>query len=578
MKTKYYLYSLALAALFGSCESKLDIPQQGVLNMDTYYQTDEDAQEALAAIYSTWAGAFVGSDYMDKLLLADDCYSGGNGPADGGDRAGFSRAYFDTNCGLIKEMYSGYYSIINRCNLLLDKFQDAADTPMKRLAVVEARFFRAYAHMELVSMWGNPPLVTKTLTADEGRLTNTPAVETWKFIEDELKEIIESGVLTEKANVNDQQTGVRPTKQTAQAYLGKAYLFQGKYGEALVQFKEVIASGKYALAQGADYANLFHLEGNYSPEYLLSNNTVQDAANGFYIPWTFAILSNWIWGNTKFAVNDWGKWIAWGGLNRDNVMGYGFFNPTQKLADAFWAIEGKDGFRLNSTILSHDKMHEVVGAHLEVGRIIVKEDGTKEYTGGEHFEHSGWYRLKLLSNKSDQHPYTAWLGCAMNLPAMRYAELLLMAAEAGYKTGDAAALGWFNEVRRRAQAPEASALDMTLIQNEFFVETCFEGHRYQDLQRWDKNGDIDMVAVLKDKGKQNVYFTTRIPITEGKDKDVYERISTNFENASWVYYVPAVEQRAGFDAYEKLLPYPQAELNVNPNIVQNPGWGSAAEE
>lgn len=50
MKTRYLLYTLALAATMSSCESKLDIPQQGTLNMDTYYQTDEDAQEALAAM------------------------------------------------------------------------------------------------------------------------------------------------------------------------------------------------------------------------------------------------------------------------------------------------------------------------------------------------------------------------------------------------------------------------------------------------------------------------------------------------------------------------------------------------
>lgn len=561
MKTRYYIYSVALAALLGSCESKLDIPQQGVLNMETYYQTDEDAQEALAAVYATWASAFVNYDYMNKVLLADDCHTGGNGPSDGGDRAGFSRAYYDTNAGLIKEMYSGYYTVINRTNLILDSFQEAADTQTKRLVVAEARFFRAYCYMELVTLWGNPPLVTKVLDSSGGKVSNTPASETWAFIETELKEIIDSGDLTEKADAYDQQAGVRPTKQTAQAYLGKAYLIQGKYAEALAQFKQVIASNKYALAQGDDYGNLFHLTGNYSSEYLLSNNTVQNASNGYYISWTFAILNNWIWGNTHFRVWDAEKFYAFCGYDAETTMGYGFFNPTQKLADAFVAIEGKDGFRLNKTILSHDKMISTVGAYLS--------------GDSQHFEHVGWYRYKLLSRKSDQYPYTAWGGCAMNLPAMRYAELLLMAAEAGFKVGDAGALGWFNEVRRRAQAPEATALTMELLQNEFFVETCFEGHRYQDLQRWDKNGDIDMVAVLKDKGKQNVYFTTQVP---DPATDAYARVRSEFENDSWLYYVPAVEQRAGFDAYEKLLPYPQAELDVNPNIKQNDGWGTATQE
>lgn len=551
---------MALAATLTACEDKLDIAQQGTLNMETYYQTDDDATEALAALYARWASTFVSADYMNKVLLADDCYTGGNGPSDGGDRAGFSRAFFDASCGLVEDMYSGYYTTINRANLILDSFQDAADTETKRQAVAEARFFRAYCYMELVTLWGTPPLVTRVLNSSEGQVSNTPASETWSFIETELQEIIASGDLTEKTSATDEQAGVRPTKQTAQAYLGKAYLIQGKYAEALAQFKAVINSGKYQLAEGSDYGDLFHLKGNYSPEYLLSNNTVQDASNGYYISWMFAILNNWIWGNSKFQVYEPEKFYAFCGYDAETTMGYGFFNPTQKLADAFVAIEGKDGFRLNKTILSHDKMHSDVGAYLQ--------------GNSQHFEHVGWYRYKLLSRKSDQYPYTAWGGCAMNLPTMRYAEVLLMAAEAGFKTGDGEALTYFNMVRQRAQAPTVTALSMQLIENEFFVETCFEGHRYQDLQRWDKNGDLDMTAVLADKGLQNVYFTTQEPTSS----DTYTRVRTDFDNASWLYYVPATEERAGFSSYEKLLPFPQTELDVNPNITQNEGWTATTDE
>lgn len=574
MKLKYIACALALGTLFGACDDKLDIPQQGVLNMETYYRTDEDATEALAAVYSQWAGQMVNNNYMNKSLLADDCYSGGNGPADGGDRAGFSRAFFDVNCDLVKEMYRGYYTVINRANLVIDNFSgEAADSPVKRNAVAEARFFRAFCYMELVTLWGNPPLVTTVLSSSEGCVENTPAATTWEFIEKELTAIINSGDLTQKTSATDTQAGTRPTKQTAQAYLGKAYLIQGKYADALVQFKEVINSGLYALAQGNDYGNLFHNNGNYSSEYILSNNTVLDAQNYYTIPWTFAILNNWIWGNSKLQIRDWGKAMFFFGpgamgVDLDFTMGYGFFNPTEKLAAKFVEIEGKNGFRLNKTILSHDKMHDVVGAWLE--------DGDDDGAGSQHFEHCGWYRYKLLCRKSDQYPYTAWLGCAINVPDMRYAELLLMAAEAGLKTGDAGATGWFNEVRSRAQAPLEGSLTMQKIQDEMFVETCFEGHRYQDLQRWDRNGDIDMVQVLKDKGKKNVYFTTIWPSKTSPEP--YAKEPTDFNYKSFLYYVPATEQRAGFEAYEKLLPYPQAELDVNPNIKQNEGWGIMTQE
>lgn len=147
MKTRYLLYTLAFAATMSSCESKLDIPQQGTLNMDTYYQTDEDAQEALAALYGQWASCFVNADYMNKVLLADDCFTGGNGPSDGGDRAGFSRAFYDANCGLVKSMYSGYYTTINRANLVLDNFADAADSDIK------SRLWLRHVSFALIVIW-----------------------------------------------------------------------------------------------------------------------------------------------------------------------------------------------------------------------------------------------------------------------------------------------------------------------------------------------------------------------------------------------------------------------------------------
>jgi hypothetical protein len=561
MKTKkYLLFALISLMALSACEDQLDIPQQGVLNMDTYYQTPQDAQEALASLYSTWANTVVNNDYFAKSVLADDLYSGGSGPSDGQDLAPMSRAFYEANTAAINTMYRGLYSTIYQANLILDAFDADDPDPVIAQAVAEARFFRAYSYLELVTLWGNPPLVKRVLSSDEAKVPNTPGAETWAFIEEELTLAINSGALTEKQNANDQQAGIRPTKQAAQAYLGKTYLYQGKYDEALTQFKLVIGAQKYALAQNNDYKNLFHKEGNYSSEYLLSSNTVygNDPSTSRWAPWTMAIMINWIWGNSNFQIYDANLANAFfgmyeGAVNIDNTLGYGFFHPTGKLYRAMKDIEGDAGFRLRGTLATHDRMHTEVGAWLE---------------NSMHFEHEGYYRLKFLARKSDAFPFTAWVGVAVNYPVMRYAEVLLMAAEAGFKTNDPAAVGYFNEVRTRAQASTVGSLSMALLQNEFFVETAFEGHRFQDLQRWDKHGEIDMVDVLKDKGKQYVFFTTEVPTPV----DPYPKQRTDFTNDSWLYYVPAVEARAGFDAYEKLLPYPQTELDVNPNITQNPGW------
>ena len=77
-----------------------------------------------------------------------------------------------------------------------------------------------------------------------------------------------------------------------------------------------------------------------------------------------------------------------------------------------------------------------------------------------------------------------------------------------------------------------------------------------------------MTATLADKGKVNTYFTEVPPSAS----DAYPKVRSSFIHDSWLFYIPAAESRAGFEDYEKTLPYPQAELDVNPNIVQNQGW------
>ena len=562
MKKTVYILLSALALC--SCQHLLDIPQQGVLNMETFYQTDEDASQALAAVYNVWAEKYTFSNFHCKLLMSDDTWQGGNGPADGASGAALSRAYYDATNEKIKIMYEGYYIIINRANLLLDSFQEKADTPVKKQAVAEARFFRAWAYYELVTLWDTPPLVKRVLSSDEGKVTNTPGEETWKFLEDELKDIVAGGDLSEKTFVADPQAGVRPTKQTAEALLGRVYMWEGKYDLAFAQLESVIESELYDLATGEEYEDLFSGDSNFSMEYLLSNNSVNDTQNGFFLEANaFGCNNNWIWGlniDGGFKVYDKEKFDAYFGDDMpfySMAAGWGFFNPTQKLADAFVAVEGKDGYRLNRTIISDDKMHSDVGA----------------WSGSacNHFEHCGWYKIKNISREKDVN--IPAFGYSANLPDMRFAEVLLLAAEAGYKINSPKALTYFNRLRTRAQAPLAGSLDMPTIITENLLELCFEGHRFQDLKRWDRNGDINMVEVLKDKGRNNYFFTTIPPSADTKDKYTDANRST-FINPSWVYTVPATESRAGFEAYEKTLPYPQAEKDVNPNIVQNPGWDS----
>ena len=95
-------------------------------------------------------------------------------------------------------------------------------------------------------------------------------------MEDDLKAAIESNMLPSKKGVNDSETGMRVTKEAAQAMLGKAYLFQKKYSEAAAELDKVISSQKYDLWQG-DYDKLGHVATNGCCESILEIQKRNDA-------------------------------------------------------------------------------------------------------------------------------------------------------------------------------------------------------------------------------------------------------------------------------------------------------------
>ena len=134
----------------------------------------------------------------------------------------------------------------------------------------------------------------------------------------------------------------------------------------------------------------------------------------------------------------------------------------------------------------------------------------------------------------------------MNVVHTRYAEVLLLAAEACLLSGDqASALNYINQVRARAHLESLGSLTLEDIKKEKRLELCFECTRYQDLVRW---GDAS--SVLAQQGKI-------IPALHNDGKVTVAVTNTDF----------------GFKSGKhELLPFPEHEMNVNKNLVQNPGW------
>ena len=131
-----------------------------------------------------------------------------------------------------------------------------------------------------------------------------------------------------------------------------------------------------------------------------------------------------------------------------------------------------------------------------------------------------------------------------NLKVMRYAEVLLLAAEAHFRANNTGkALDYINQIRTRAMLSPLTSVTLEDIKAEKRLELCNEGVRYQDLIRW---GDAQ--TAMANQGKEIPSFTTT-------------GVQWNFKNESY-----------GFKDKNKLLPIPLKELELNPNMSKNEGW------
>lgn len=302
-------------------------------------------------------------------------------------------------------------------------------------------------------------------------------------------------------------------------------LWEGKNSDAAGALEKVITSGLYDLYDG-DYGDIHKIVAEFSKESLLENNQVDDPNTA----WSFMSY-----------VHVWRGWrndqLSWTKLNPNygNVTsGYGFDNPRKALYDAFKAHNqagGGDDYRLDRTIKTLDFLRNEMG--LNVTSII---------HGNE-----GYFNWKL---RAQQDEIIIAMGgwnvlVSTNWRFMRYAEVLLLAAEANLDTDPGKSLAYINRVRTRAHLTPLGSVSLEDIKKEKRFELCFEGTRFMDLVRWG-----DAATALANQGKE-----------------VY---GLNTDGSTLVEYTST---KSGFVAGKhERLPIPATEILLNSAIRQNPGW------
>jgi starch-binding outer membrane protein, SusD/RagB family len=511
MNTKYILLICLIAALvwFSSCEDKLDIAQQGVTTLDNFYQTDEDATQALTAIYTQWRDNQFNIFFL-KNLLADDVYCGGGARGDNAAFEEINEFRFGSDNSLITSTFSNYYKVIYRCNLVINNFKAGSTT--KTQAIAEARAFRALTYFDLVTLWGPVPLVATVLDSKTAAQPNGKITEIWALIEADLTDAI--SVLP----VRSMQTSITHfSKGAAQAILGKVYLFESKYAQATTQFTSVIQSNEYSLI--TDYSKVLRESTDFGIESVLEPNFVKDAANGY----TQGQMTNIMMGWRSDKMNMFPAMVF-------DFMpaGWGFMNPRKTLYNAMTEHDGASGYRRINTILTTQE----IASNFSV---------TPTTTGVLPYGNEGYFMYKhryLYSETEDG--WNNFVMCSNNIRVIRYGEVLLNAAEAYLQASNTdSAIICINKIRTRVQLASLGSVSLNDIKAEKRCELCVESVRFQDLIRWS-----DAASALAEQGQT-------VPRGDG----------TNITNNS-----------AGFKERNKLLPFPATELSVNPKLTQNSGW------
>lgn len=461
IKSIFVLSSVAL--LNTGCKKFLEQEVPGAFPETDFYKTDGDVLQAVTGVYDMMQAHYNGSWgslYMVKTLLSDESNAGGS---DAGDQPGYQTLdnfNFDATNDKVREAWRMCYFTIYRANKVINNTD--ANNDLRRRLVAEAKFLRAYNYFELVTLWGDVPLVLNDIPpANYTSTARTAKAAVYTQIEKDLNEAI--AVLPTK-NFLSGNNAFRVSKGSAQALLGKVYLFQQKWNEAGQQFEAVITSNQYSLAPsvGAAFSRNYEFGQESLFEISYTNDRSYDWGN---FPWGGAPESN-IHIQLMGPRGDFYTKAPSDSL----IAGWGFNLPKQKLWNAY--VAAGDVNRRRQIIMSETELKAAGG----------------NWTNPTAYDYEGYFQRKYGSFQSQTGAPIGELNYGTNWRHIRYADVLLMAAEAFHKAGnDAKARGYLNQVRQRSSLPDVNASGGALfnaIVLERQLELAFEGVRYQDLVRW----------------------------------------------------------------------------------------------
>ncbi|MBC7690075.1 MAG: RagB/SusD family nutrient uptake outer membrane protein [Aquabacterium sp.] len=541
---KIYLY-FAAAALFTlnySCK-KLDLAPSDRFTELTFWQSSDNVNNALNNIYS---GIYNSSRVFYNEAMSDNAFNklGVNTGADA-----IASGNFTASLPRFQNDWAFYHSGIKSCNIFLeniDKNTSLAAAVKERMKG-EAKFIRAWHHFNLMKWWGDVPLLTKDVTPDEAKaIARSPRADVLAFILSELDAA--ATALPSKDQYAAADNG-RITKGAALALKARALLYEGnRMAEVVTVCEQLInnqtANGSYGLV--ADYSALFS-------DKVINKTNNESIFSLQYVP----------------TLRTWGDYIDFAPISagaRTNNL-----SPSQELVNAYIMKNGKaitdagSGYdendiaanrdpRLNATIVydkynwvNPDNTTQVI--YIKPGSTPAGAAASNEYSTAGQGTSTGYYWRKYWDPNN-----VNGLNNGTNIHLIRYAEVLLMYAEAKQSLGQMTPAVWdqtIKALRTRAGFTDPAALSfpgianmVNIIRNEKRVEFAMEGIRIDDIRRW-------KIAEVVLNGWLHGAKYGDPSIDNG-----YLRIQLRQFNAAKHY----------------LWPVPPSERALNNNISQNPNY------
>ncbi len=522
MKKIYYISLLSISLLLPSCvDNWLTEPSPGKTKLEDFFTSGATATQAVNASYTPLAWEY-GSTYFSEWyigdVMSDDALKGGQNIGDMGVVYDLENFKTQSNNALLLDYYRAQYQGIGRCNLAIDQISimepdTSMSHPLKQRLLGEASFLRALYYFRLVRVFGGVPYVDFIVDSpSKWKQPRATAEEVYEKILQDLT--FAQSVLWEKDQYAAEELG-RATKGAAEAMLLKVNLYLKNYTAAKAWGDSIIGKGKYSLCD--DYNNNFVIEGENGIESVFEIQYMEDPMSDYgegmgFTRGTFTTI-----------------------LTRSRSQeGWGFNKPSQDLYNEFEAGDP----RRDLTILDPAQ-------NLAAGEEI---DPFDIYLGVRYLNR----KYAAFNADGTYYKLTHHSRGPLNTKVIRYADVLLMYAEACCESGNqAAAKDALEQVRARARRMQSDATVLPAfpygnytdtqadlqkaIRHERRVELAMEGHRWFDLCRWGIVGDV---------------------------MEAYRNNESEEVRAEMGTFVKGKHE---------LLPIPQQEIDLNP-VEQNPGY------